>query len=183
MNGGHVRLCAQPVPTHHLDPERPVYPRPPLRPFVTLRALIPALALSLAAGCVDTNPTEPIANEPNVPSTLRGRAVNVLGTVSVTNKNVTFNVWDSGQIDGDIISLNVNGDWVLENYTLGATKRAISVTLPSRGYSYVVLYAHNEGSLPPNTAALSINDGAREQNLVLSANLQTNGAYNLRVTP
>ena len=160
-----------------------MYPRPPLRPFVTLRALIPALALSLAAGCVDTNPTEPIANEANVPSTLRGRAVNVLGTVSVTNKNVTFNVWDSGQIDGDIISLNVNGDWVLENYTLGATKRAISVTLPSRGYSYVVLYAHNEGSLPPNTAALSINDGAREQNLVLSANLQTNGAYNLRVTP
>jgi hypothetical protein len=107
----------------------------------------------------------------------------VLGTVSVTNKNVTFNVWDSGQIDGDIISLNVNGNWVLENYTLGATKRAISVTLPSRGYSYVVLYAHNEGSLPPNTAALSINDGTREQNLVLSANLQTNGAYNLRVNP
>jgi len=159
-----------------------VFPRPPLRRLFTLRALLPALVLSIAAGCTE-NPTEPIANEPNVPSTLRGRAVNVLGTVSVTNKNVTFNVWDSGQIDGDIISLNVNGDWVLENYTLGATKRAISVTLPSRGYSYVVLYAHNEGSLPPNTAALSINDGTREQNLVLSANLQTNGAYNLRVNP
>lgn len=148
-----------------------------------LRTLIPALVLALAAGCKDASPVEPIANAPNVPSTLQGRPVQVLGTVELLSRIVTFNVWDSGQIDGDEISLNVNGRWVIENYTLSATKRAISVTLPSRGYSYVVLYAHNEGSVSPNTAAVSINDGTREQNLVLSANLRTNGAYNLRVNP
>jgi hypothetical protein len=157
--------------------------RSPPHSFIKLRAVIPVIVVFLAAGCIDFGPNESIANRPNVPSTLRGRPVEVLGTVSLTSRNVTFNVWDSGQIDGDIISLNVNGSWVIENYTLAAAKRPITVTLPSRGYSYVVLFAHNEGTLSPNTAALSINDGAREQNLVLSANLQTNGGYNLLVNP
>lgn len=119
--------------------------------------------------------------EPNVPDTYSGRSVDVQGTVYVSSKNVTFRVWDSGQIDGDIITLVVNGNEVLSYYTLTGTKRDISVTLDNNGYNYVLLYAHNEGSIPPNTAALSIDDGVTEQDLVLSANLTTNGAYNIVV--
>jgi hypothetical protein len=120
-------------------------------------------------------------NSPNVPSSYSGRTVDVQGSLNVSSKNVTFKVWDSGTIDDDIISLVVNGSTVLSNYTLTGTKRSISVTLDNNGYNYVLLYAHNEGSIPPNTAALSIDDGTGEQDLVLSANLSSCGAYNIIV--
>lgn len=144
-----------------------------------LRCLAAAVVLLGAAACVE--PTGPKNDTPIVPTTLNGRPVEVQGTATVAYHIVTFNVWDSGAIDGDIISLNVNGQWVLQNYTLTGSKKSISVTLNKAGYSYVALFAHNEGSSPPNTAALSINDGTGEQTLVLSANLSTNAAYNIVV--
>lgn len=122
-----------------------------------------------------------VQDEPNVPSTYKGRPVDVQGTVNVTSRDVTFNVWDSGTEDGDIISLYVNGSSVFSNFTLTKSKSSRSVTLDNRGYNYVLLYAHNEGSISPNTAALSIDDGTQEKTLTLSANLSENGAYNIYV--
>jgi hypothetical protein len=129
----------------------------------------------------DEEPEETGSTTPIVPATFAGRSVQVQGTAYVKNYNVTLRVWDSGTIDGDIISLAVNGQWVIQNYTLTGTKRDVPVTLNRSGYSYILLYAHNEGSIPPNTAAVSLWDGFSEQTLVLSANLQTNGAYNVVV--
>ncbi len=116
-----------------------------------------------------------------IPPSYSGRAVEVQGSVTVSNSNVVFNVWDSGQIDGDIISLVVNGSIVLSNFTLDGPdfKRSIAVSLPTDSSSYILLFAHNTGSVGPNTAALSIDDGFAEKTLVLSANLQTNGAYDI----
>lgn len=117
-------------------------------------------------------------DEPNVPDSYKGRPVDVQGTLYVNNKNVTFYVWDSGMIDGDIITLTVNGSELISYYTLTGSKKSVSSTL-NKGYNYVLLYAHNEGSTPPNTAALSVNDGSGEQEITLSANLSTNAAYNV----
>ena len=156
-----------------------------LRSKIVLTICVAALAFT---GCEDYDYFEDYGfdsygevTEPNVPDTYSGRSVDVQGTVYVSSKSVTFRVWDSGQIDGDIITLVVNGSEVLTYYTLTGTKRDVSVTLDNNGYNYVLLYAHNEGSLPPNTAALSIDDGNTEQDLVLSADLSTNGAYNIVV--
>jgi hypothetical protein len=118
-----------------------------------------------------------------IPSSSAGRTNDVQGTIYVKSKNVLFKVWDSGTIDEDIISLGVNGSWVLQGYTLTATKKSINATLNGGGYSYVLLYAHNVGSIAPNTAAVSVWDGFTEQTLVLSADLSTNGAYNIVVQP
>lgn len=131
-----------------------------------------------------TTPTTPVgAQQPTVPSTFGGRCVEVQGTVSVAASSVTFQVWDDATIDGDVISLIVNGNTVLNQITLDGpgNRHSVSVPLASSGYNYVILYAHNEGSVPPNTAALSLNDGRTTQNLVMSANLSTNGAYNIIV--
>lgn len=117
-------------------------------------------------------------DEPNVPDSYQGRPVDVQGTLYVNNKNVTFYVWDSGMIDGDIISLTVNGKELITYFTLTGSKKSVSATL-NKGYNYVLLYAHNEGDVSPNTAALSVDDGSGEQEITLSANLSTNAAYNV----
>ena len=142
------------------------------------RSRIIAMAMILSSGCVVPTETAPV---PNVPASFNGRPVDVQGEITVASPNVTIYVWDSGTIDGDIISLAVNGNWVTQNRTLTGSKVAIPVTLNSKGYSYLLLYAVNEGSIPPNTAAISINDGTGEQLLTLSANLSSNAALNLRV--
>lgn len=123
-----------------------------------------------------------VQEDPTVPTSYDGRVVDVQGTVYVSSRNVTFYVWDSGTIDDDNVTLIVNGNVILSNYTLTGTKKAISYTLSNYGYNYVILYANNEGSIPPNTCALSIDDGNGEQDLVLSADLSTNGAYNIYVS-
>jgi hypothetical protein len=116
-----------------------------------------------------------------VPTTFKNRNTEVQGDVEVASRSVKLIVWDSGTIDGDIVSLYVNGNEVLSAYTLTGSKKSIPVTLDNLGYNYILLYAHNEGSIPPNTCAVSIDDGNGEKNLVLSANLKTNGAYNIYV--
>lgn len=115
-----------------------------------------------------------------IPSSYDGRPVTILGDIHVGTKNTTFYVWDSGQIDGDIITLVFNGNVIIPKSTLrGPTDKMSASVKLTKGYNYVLLFAHNEGSIPPNTAALSIDDGGGEKNLVLSANLTTNGAYNI----
>jgi hypothetical protein len=141
-----------------------------------------ALAVGVTACDLATAPSDDgdSTATPTTPTTFAGRPVDVQGEIDVSSRNVVFNTWDSSQIDGDIVSLYVNGTPIVQNYTLTGAKRAIPFTL-NKGYNYVLLYAHNEGSISPNTAAVSIVENGREQTLVLSADLRTNGAYNIRV--
>lgn len=145
------------------------------RMLYTLSGTVALIALS---GC---DPTGPDFSEPNVPMEYNGRPVEVLGTIPIASSTVVISVWDHGRIDGDIITLVVNGKTIVSNHTLTATKDEFPVRLNPSGYSYVLLYAHNEGQYSPNTAALSVYDGETEQTQVLEASLETNGAYNLLV--
>jgi hypothetical protein len=125
----------------------------------------------------------PNNEEPNVPDFFAGRNVQVQGTATVTSREVTFYLWDSGTIDDDIISFYVNGKKQVDTHTLRGpnSKREVKVTLEYEGYNYILLYAHNEGTISPNTCAISYDDGFGEQRITLSADLQTNGAYNFVV--
>ena len=116
--------------------------------------------------------------EPNAPDSYSGRS-NVGGTeYHVSSRDVTFYVWDDGAlIDGDIISLVVNGNTVISEYELlgPSQKKAINVKLDNTGYNWVLLYAHNVGTSPPNTSAVSCDDGSSDQIFSLSSDLSSNG--------
>lgn len=145
------------------------------------RVLAVAAAVVTATAC-SVNPLSPgTVDAPNVPTTFLGRCVDIQGSVAVATRDVTFEVWDGATIDGDIISLIVNGVTVLSEFELDGplNKKAVPVRLANTGYNYVLLFAHNTGTLFPNTAALSVDDGAKVEQLVISANLTTNGAYHI----
>jgi hypothetical protein len=149
-----------------------------MKNLLTIAILVTALTLS---SCFGNYLNYSVQLDPNVPDTYDGRDVNILGTIYVSSKNVTFYVWDSGSIDGDIVSLIVNGNTVLDEYTLTGSEYSVDVSLSNSGYNYVMLYAHNEGDIPPNTCALDIDDGYDRQSLTMSADLYENGAYNIYV--
>jgi hypothetical protein len=74
----------------------------------------------------------------------------------ITGNSVKLTVWDKGQIDGDKISILVNEKTVLSNYVLDSTRKILDIPLSKAGEDVVTIVAHNEGTVPPNTAMIKI---------------------------
>lgn len=90
--------------------------------------------------------------------------------ITVRNTELLISLWDNAQADGDIVSLFLNNekDCVLQNHKVANSKETFKVKLKD-DINLLILYAVNEGSLPPNTAAIRIDDGYNVQNIVLKA--------------
>lgn len=80
-----------------------------------------------------------------------------LQNVTVSQENVTLTFWDHGKEDGDIITLYLNGKVIKANIKLTKNKKSFPVTL-NPGRNIFEVEAVNEGSLPPNTATVSISN-------------------------
>ena len=94
-------------------------------------------------------------------------------------KKVVIKVWDNSEIDGDIISIALNGEYILREYTLKREKKKLKIRLQP-GENELLVEAHNVGSVPPNTAAVSMRQGFKKYFLVTSTNLQRNEVLKLR---
>lgn len=144
--------------------------------------LIVFILILLSVSC--SNDDGPTRNEVSIiPASFLDRDNDNLGTVEISGRDVVISVWDHGTVDGDIVSIYVNGTELIANRVLEgpSSKYAVSTTLEYEGYNYVLLYAHNEGSISPNTASMSIDDGTNLREFILEANLLTNGAVDLVV--
>ena len=97
------------------------------------------------------------------------------------NKFIKIQVWDHGRIDGDIISVHVNGKEIISNYTLKRGYYEINCTLDENFRNDIILFAHNVGSISPNTAAIKIYDGYKNEQLILNATLGTSEAIVVNV--
>lgn len=78
--------------------------------------------------------------------------------VYVTNNTVTLSIYDAGKVDDDTISLSINGEEILSNYSIETTKKEIKISL-EKGKSVIKVIALNEGTSPPNTVKVEIKDG------------------------
>lgn len=111
-------------------------------------------------------------NERNKPAKLNERKIKEGKRVIVRGTNLQLSLWDDGDVDGDIVSVFFNGKWVVQNYTLKRRKKVVNINIDPNGDNYLILYAHNEGLRPPNTAALSVRDGRTKKRLALSSSLK-----------
>ena len=104
---------------------------------------------------------------------IKDRKVNEGNTIEVESKVISITVYDHKKNDGDIISLNYNGYWLLEKYKINNSQHKIDVVLSAdkKNPDYVLLYAHNLGKYPPNTVAIIINDGVTQQRVILNSDM------------
>jgi N-acetylneuraminic acid mutarotase len=116
--------------------------------------------------------------EPSV-DPINNRPVNIQKTITVDTVALDVFVWDDKKYDKDIISLNFNGEWILRNHLLTKTKRKVSLRLDPKGNNFLVLYAINEGDIPPNTVAISYYDNGKQEMIVLNSDLARCGAVNI----
>jgi|GEM_PF-4959224 len=111
---------------------------------------------------------------------LNNRKVVTQEEVNVSNPLVTISVWDHAAADRDTISLNVNGKWLLTHHGLVKKQQKLTVKL-RKGNNYIVLYAHNLGVIPPNTASIMVDDGKKTHTLKLKSNMGSCGALNVKL--
>lgn len=103
------------------------------------------------------------------------RSVRVDRTIQVQSKNIHIRVWDNGIVDGDILTLFLNGQRIIKEYRVNKRKWSIPVDI-LEGENLLILHAEALGDIPPNTVAVSIDDGVEEQVIVVSSNLEESGA-------
>jgi hypothetical protein len=113
------------------------------------------------------------------PQQIENRKTVILEKEFKTSKEfVKIKVWDANKVDGDIISLNLNGKWILENYEIKKQKKDIIIHLDP-GENFLLLHAINLGRIPPNTASLSISDDENEERIVLKSDLSTSESFRI----
>ncbi|MEQ8910281.1 MAG: hypothetical protein RIC95_13870 [Vicingaceae bacterium] len=71
----------------------------------------------------------------------------------------TIRLWDNAAEDGDIVSVYLNGQWIIENHSLlkAGTNFTFSTDSLNRGANDLVVFALNEGTSGPNTVSIAIN--------------------------
>lgn len=120
----------------------------------------------------------------NIPVKIKDREVKLQSTVTVSQSEFEIEIWDKSVADGDSISLNLNGEWILEEYEVVKTKLKMKVTInPNSPNNYLILYAHNLGEISPNTAAVSVLIDGQEYKLTLTSDLNSSGALNFVYSP
>ncbi|MGN6193914.1 MAG: hypothetical protein ACTHOB_03185 [Ginsengibacter sp.] len=107
------------------------------------------------------------------------RKIETIRTVDIVSKDsLQFSLYDNGTVDGDTVTVLINGKVVMPR--VGLLERAINKTIyltPDMGDSIsVVMYAENLGSIPPNTGLLVIRDASRIYEIRFSGDLQKNSA-------
>jgi len=91
--------------------------------------------------------------------------------VKVDEKKLLLEIYDNKQEDGDIISLNFNGRWIIEKRKLLKRALKIVVDLNETGENYLILHAENLGEIPPNTIAIRYYYEGKRQLIVLNSDL------------
>lgn len=116
----------------------------------------------------------------NIPDSLGDRRITRSEKILVSEQFIEVDIWDAEYEDNDMISLNFNGEWILQKHVLTNTKERLRLKISPEKNNYFILYAHNEGERPPNTAALMVFDGEEKRTLKLSSDLKKCGILNFK---
>jgi hypothetical protein len=101
--------------------------------------------------------------------------------LSVKTRTVNIEIWDNDKEDGDIISLKLNGKWVLQNREVKKTPYKMSLTL-TEGENILIMQAENLGTRGNNTAAIKVDDGVSPtQTVVLNSDMGKSEAIKINV--
>jgi hypothetical protein len=101
--------------------------------------------------------------------------------LDITGDSIRVSLYDNGEIDGDTVTVFLNGKPVITHQEL--TARAINIYLTldnSKDINEVSLFAENLGRIPPNTALMVVTDGITRFEVFLSSNYTQNATVRIR---
>jgi len=103
----------------------------------------------------------PAVDPPVMPSRL-----DTLPELACKRQRVTLKLWDDAEMDGDTVSVLLNGRPMLVRYCLGHKPVKLRLDL-DYGYNQLQVVAHNEGRIPPNTARGILRRGKGRERMLI----------------
>jgi len=127
-------------------------------------------------------PAAPVIDTAKQTTMLAARQNQSIGSVVVNQPEVTLELWDEQQEDGDSISLRLNNRWIVSGMAVKNAAQQITVQLQP-GENWLLFMADNLGSIPPNTAVLRIIYGTRSKTLDIKTDLNRNNVISILYKP
>jgi len=112
---------------------------------------------------------------------IKGRIIETIQSVNYTSDSLTISLYDNGEVDGDTVSVLMNGDVIMP--MVGLSTKAVHKTIYTKDITdsiQIVMYAENLGTLPPNTGLLIVYDGKERYEIRFSGDLKKNAAIVFR---
>ena len=109
---------------------------------------------------------------------LQGREDVVVAHIPVKGTDTArVELYDNGEIDGDSVSLFVNGALLVQHVKLAAQPKILLIPIDkSLPVNTLLLVAENLGRLPPNTALMVVTVHGKSYNLFLSTDYKKNAS-------
>ena len=123
----------------------------------------------------------PTIDTKSLTNRFKQRQTVVTNELAVSSDSIRISFYDNGDIDGDSISVFLNGNPVLEKQMISAKALTVYIKLdPTKEFNDLAMFAENLGRIPPNTALMVVYDGDTPQEVFLTSNLQQNGSVRIR---
>jgi hypothetical protein len=115
-------------------------------------------------------------------ASIAGRKSEFSQVVNFKSDSLQISLYDNGEIDGDTVSVFMNGEVLLSQQGLKASaiKKTIYLTPGQNDEFTLVMFAESLGKYPPNTGLLVIRDGNDVYNLRFSSDFQKNAGIVFR---
>jgi hypothetical protein len=132
---------------------------------------------------VNQNPVTVVAApEIKAAAAITKRKTEVIRNVFFTSDSLVLSLYDNGTVDGDTVSVVLNGEVIIAKKGLSANAIRTTIHLgPGKGDSLqLFMYAENLGAIPPNTGVLIIQDGNNRNEIRFAGDMQKSSAIILK---
>lgn len=112
---------------------------------------------------------------------INSRIIETIQSVNYSSDSLILTLYDNGEVDGDTVTVFMNGEVIMPR--VGLSTNAVRKTIYTNNIAdsiFIVMYAENLGSLPPNTGLLIVNDGKERYEIRFSGDLKKNAAIVFR---
>lgn len=115
----------------------------------------------------EIQPTKPVLN-------VTERTNLVQHEVLYESDSLYLSLYDNGEVDGDSVSVYINGTQLLNKVRLSTNPVTLTVATQQAPVIQVVMYAESLGSIPPNTGLLIVREKGKVHEIRFSSNLTEN---------
>jgi hypothetical protein len=130
----------------------------------------------MAATTAPTIKSEPAPVQPQIDK----RKTEIQHTIYLDTSLIKLDMYDNGEVDGDIATLILDGNVVISNQLLSTKAASVTINLSTDKTAHLLeLYANNLGTIPPNTALVVLTCNRKRYEINLSSNGTQNGTVKL----
>ena len=149
-------------------------PKKVVPPPITKPEVKPDVVKADAPKKVELKPVE-------LPQVLKERQNDLVRTITTTANELEVNLYDNGEIDGDTISVYLNGRQIAAHRGLSTRPITLKIKIDEANpVQELTMVAENLGSIPPNTALMIVNAGDQRYDLRISSSDKNNAVVRFK---